>query len=185
MRGVVFTASPITLQSRCKRVPNEPIHTYGHSWPSTPECSFKIGDQQSEKKRWNSDWRAICNATRGIEVGRGVILHRGVSDSSDGDILPGGKYFLLMHYHTSAANSSPIDLSDCYKKPYRSLGGTKPPKAKPILSSKSMKTLAILPMPPTLRLLRCQTLQRETLTGRSWSTSDTMTSLRLSTALSG
>jgi len=83
-RGVVFAASPITLQSRCKRVPNEPIPAYGHSWPSPPECSFKIGHRQSEKKRWNSDRSAMCNATRGIEAARGVIRHWGVSDSSDG-----------------------------------------------------------------------------------------------------
>jgi len=82
-RGVVFAASPIALQSRCKRVPNEPIPTYGHSWPSPPECSFKIGDRQSEKKRWNSDRRAICNVTCGIKAARGVIRHRGVSDGSD------------------------------------------------------------------------------------------------------
>ena len=51
MRGEVFAVSPIALQSRCKRVPNEPIPTYGHSWPSTPECSSKLGDRPSEKKR--------------------------------------------------------------------------------------------------------------------------------------
>jgi len=84
MRGVVFAASPIALQSRCKLVPSEPIPMYGHSWPSPPECSFKIGDRQSEKKRWNSDQRAICNATPGIEAAHGVIHHWGVSDGSDG-----------------------------------------------------------------------------------------------------
>ena len=41
-RGEVFAVSPIALQFRCKRVPNEPIPTYGHSWPSTQDCSFKI-----------------------------------------------------------------------------------------------------------------------------------------------
>jgi len=45
---------------------------------------FNIGDRQSEKKRRNGGRRAICNATRGIDAGRGVICHRGVSDSSDG-----------------------------------------------------------------------------------------------------
>jgi len=30
-RGEIFAASPMALQSRCKRVPNEPIPTYGHS----------------------------------------------------------------------------------------------------------------------------------------------------------
>jgi len=47
------------------------------------ECVFRI-DRQSEKKRRNGDRTAICNATRGIDSGRGVIRHRGVSDSSDG-----------------------------------------------------------------------------------------------------
>jgi hypothetical protein len=28
--------------------------------------------------------RGLCNTTRGIEAGRAVIRHRGVSDSSDG-----------------------------------------------------------------------------------------------------
>ena len=32
-RGEISAASPIALQSRCWRVPNEPIPTYGHSWP--------------------------------------------------------------------------------------------------------------------------------------------------------
>jgi hypothetical protein len=83
-RGEVFSASPIVLQSRCKRVPNERIPTYGHSWPSTPECSFQIGDRQSEKKRLNCDGGAICNATRGIGAGRGVSHHRHFPDGSDG-----------------------------------------------------------------------------------------------------
>ena len=40
---------------------------------------------QSVRKTWrNCDRRAMCNATRGIEAMRGVICHRGVSDSSDG-----------------------------------------------------------------------------------------------------
>jgi hypothetical protein len=32
-RGEVFAASPIAFQSQCKRIPVEPIPTYGHSWP--------------------------------------------------------------------------------------------------------------------------------------------------------
>jgi len=83
-RGVSFAVSPIALQSWYQCVPNEPIPTYRHSWPSTPECSLKIGDRQSEKKQWNSDERTICNATCGIDAGRGVSRHRGVSDGSDG-----------------------------------------------------------------------------------------------------
>ena len=39
---------------------------------------------QSEKKLRNGDRRAVCNATRGIDAGRGVIRHRGVSHGTDG-----------------------------------------------------------------------------------------------------
>jgi hypothetical protein len=51
MRGLLFAASPIALQSQFNLLPNEPIPMYGHSWPSMPDCSIKIGDQQSEKTR--------------------------------------------------------------------------------------------------------------------------------------
>jgi len=47
------------------------------------ECVFRI-NRQSEKKRRNSDRRAICNATRGGDAGHGVNRHRGVSDGSAG-----------------------------------------------------------------------------------------------------
>jgi len=50
---------------------------------TTPECLFKIGDRQGEKKWWNGDWWAICNAMRGIDTWRRVIRHRGVSDGLD------------------------------------------------------------------------------------------------------
>jgi len=82
-RGVVFTASLIALQSRCKLVPNELIPMYGHNWPSTPECSLRIGDRQSKKKQWNSDRRVICNATHGSVAWHEVIRHRGISDDFD------------------------------------------------------------------------------------------------------
>jgi len=48
-----------------------------------PECSFKIGDLQSEKKQWNRDLRAICNQTRDIDAGRRVIRHQGISHGPD------------------------------------------------------------------------------------------------------
>jgi len=51
---------------------------------ATPECLFTIGDRQSEKKRRNGNQRAICDATRGLDAGRGVVRHRGFSDGSDG-----------------------------------------------------------------------------------------------------
>ena len=51
---------------------------------TTPECLFKIGDSQREKKWRNGDRRAICNVTRGIDARHWVIRHRGVSAGSDG-----------------------------------------------------------------------------------------------------
>jgi hypothetical protein len=50
---------------------------------TTPEWSFKIGDWQNAKRQWNSDRRAIYNATRCIDARSGVILHWCVSDCSD------------------------------------------------------------------------------------------------------
>jgi len=46
------------------------------------ECVFRI-DRQREKRRRSGDQRVICNVTRGIDAGRGVIRHWGVSDGSD------------------------------------------------------------------------------------------------------
>ena len=51
---------------------------------TTLQYSFTIGYRQSKKNQRNWDRRAICNATRGIGAGRGVICHRGSSDGSDG-----------------------------------------------------------------------------------------------------
>jgi len=81
-RGEIFAMSPIAFQMRaCTQ------WTHSDVWSQlapTPECLLKIRDRQSEKNRWNSDWRAICNATHGIETGCGAIRHRGVSEGSDG-----------------------------------------------------------------------------------------------------
>jgi hypothetical protein len=80
------------VQSRCKCVPNEPIPTYGHNCPQTPECLFKLGDRQSEKKWRDGDQMAICNAMRGIDPGRGVIRHCRVSDGADAARPDWGSY---------------------------------------------------------------------------------------------
>ena len=40
-RGQIFAASPIALQSRFKRVPNEPILTYGHCCPQRQSVCLK------------------------------------------------------------------------------------------------------------------------------------------------
>jgi len=70
-------------------IPMQPRTQWTHSdaWlqlAPTLQCSFKIGDRQSDKKWCDSDCRAICNARHGIQVGCGVIRHQGVSDDSDG-----------------------------------------------------------------------------------------------------
>jgi hypothetical protein len=51
---------------------------------TTPDSSFKIGDQQNTMTQWNSDRRAIDNATHFIDTRCGVFRHQGVSDGSDG-----------------------------------------------------------------------------------------------------
>jgi len=49
-----------------------------------PHYWFKIGDQQREKKLWNSNQRAIYHATPVIHTKCRVIRHCGVSPCSDG-----------------------------------------------------------------------------------------------------
>jgi len=41
-RGDIIEVSPIALQSRCKRVPKEPIPTYSHSWPQRQSVRLKL-----------------------------------------------------------------------------------------------------------------------------------------------
>jgi hypothetical protein len=40
-QGEIVAMSPIALQSRCMRVPNESIPTYGHSWPERLSVCLK------------------------------------------------------------------------------------------------------------------------------------------------
>jgi len=68
----MFAASPIALQSWCKREPNEPIPMYGHSSAQCQSVFLKIQDRQRVKKRQNSDCRVR------------IICHRGIADGSDG-----------------------------------------------------------------------------------------------------
>jgi len=84
-----FRGSAQLRGSLCIAIPMQACTQWTHSdvWSqlaTTPECLFKVGGRQSEKKRWNGDRRPICSSTCGIDAGRGVIRHRGVSDSSDG-----------------------------------------------------------------------------------------------------
>jgi hypothetical protein len=100
--GEVFAALPIALQFRCKHVLNEPILTYGHSWPSTPDCSFTIWDCQSEKKRGTARggqyaMRRMVFALGAEYAATGISLMT-LTDRvySDGVIPHGRNYFLLM-----------------------------------------------------------------------------------------
>jgi hypothetical protein len=62
MRGEIFAASPIAI----------PMQLY------TQETRSDVWSQLA------GDWGAICNMTRGIDAGHGVIRHWGVSVGSDG-----------------------------------------------------------------------------------------------------
>jgi len=52
IRGEILAESPIALQSRCKRAPNEPMLTYGHSWP---QCPSFLSTQESDRTTRNGD----------------------------------------------------------------------------------------------------------------------------------
>jgi len=69
-RGQIFAASPIALPFLCKRVPNEPIPTYGHSWPQRQSASLKW---ETDRARRNGE-TAIGGryATRPVELTPGA-----------------------------------------------------------------------------------------------------------------
>jgi len=104
MRGEIFAASPIVLQSRCQRVPNEPIPTYGHSWPQHQIVCLKL---ETDREGINGEM-----VIGGRYVTRRVVLTPGAEYSatgvsltalmdrvhSDGATLPGWKWFLLMPF---------------------------------------------------------------------------------------
>jgi hypothetical protein len=50
-RGEIFATSPIALQSRCMRVPNEPIPMYGHSWPQRQSVCLKFETDRASRTR--------------------------------------------------------------------------------------------------------------------------------------
>jgi len=87
-----FRNAAPSLPQSCAAVSATPKFDYPNSQISErPECtSITAGAFRSiwECSCWvwgrNGDRRAMCNATRGIDTGRGVIRHRRVSDSSDG-----------------------------------------------------------------------------------------------------
>ena len=101
-RGEICTASPIALQSRCKRVPNEPILTYSHSWPQRQGDCLKLETNTTER---NGE-----TAIGGRYTTRRVVLMPGVAYSvtgvsltalmervhSEGAIPPQWNMFLLM-----------------------------------------------------------------------------------------
>jgi len=102
-RGEIFTTSPIAFQSQCKRVPNEPIPTYGNSWP------------QWQSVRWQWETGGVRRngetAIGGWSATRHVVLRLGAKWSatgvslmaltelihSDGAIPSAWKYFLLIY----------------------------------------------------------------------------------------
>ena len=57
------------LQSRCKRVPNEPIPTYGHSWPQRQSVGLKY---ETDRARRNGE-----TAIGGRYATRRVVLTPG------------------------------------------------------------------------------------------------------------
>jgi len=71
-QGEIIAESPIALQSRYKRIPNEPFPMYGHSCPQRQSDRLK---EETDKTRRNSE-----TAIRG----RGVIRHQCISHGSDG-----------------------------------------------------------------------------------------------------
>jgi len=78
----IFAASPIAIPMQvCTQLTYSEVCS---PLATTPECFFKIGDWQGEKKRRNGIRRAISSAMRTIDTGPEVIRHRGVSDRSDG-----------------------------------------------------------------------------------------------------
>jgi hypothetical protein len=95
--------SPIALQSRWKHIPNEPIPTYGQSWPQRQSDRLK---SETDRTRRNSE-TAIRGryGTRCVELMPGaewsatVVSLRALREHvySDWAIPPGRKYFLLMH----------------------------------------------------------------------------------------
>jgi len=74
MRGEIFAMSPIKLQSRWKRVPNEPIPMYGHSWP---HCQCVSLTKETQRVRRNVE----------TAIG-GWYAMRGVVSVSNGSGLP-------------------------------------------------------------------------------------------------
>jgi len=74
--GEILTASPIALQSRCKCVLNEPIVTYGHSWPQCQSVCLK-----QETNRGRRTWET---AIRRRYATRRVVLMPCTEDSATG-----------------------------------------------------------------------------------------------------
>ena len=68
-RGEIFAASPTVLQSRCKRLPNEPIPTYSHRWPQRQTVCSK---SETDRERRNGE-----TAIGGRYATRRVVLTPG------------------------------------------------------------------------------------------------------------
>jgi len=70
--GDIFAASPIALQSRCQRVPNAPITSYGQNWPQHQSGPWK---SETDRTRKNSE-----TMIRGRYATRCVALMPGVEN---------------------------------------------------------------------------------------------------------
>ena len=101
-QGDIFSASRIALQSWFKRVPNEPIPTFGHSWPPRQIVCAKL---ETDRTRRNCE-----SAIGGRYAKRRILLKLGPENyatgvsltsrtklfHSDRGISPRRKYFLLI-----------------------------------------------------------------------------------------
>ena len=73
-QGQIFAASPMALQSRCKRVPNETIPMYCHSWPQSQ--SFHLQCKTDRVRRYGE------TAIGGQYATRRVVLMPGTEYST-------------------------------------------------------------------------------------------------------
>jgi hypothetical protein len=49
IRGEILAGSTISLQFQWMRIPNEPIPTYGHSWPQSQSDHLKYGAHRTRR----------------------------------------------------------------------------------------------------------------------------------------
>jgi hypothetical protein len=99
----IFVMSPIALQSKCKRVPNEPIPMYGHSWPQLQSGCLKLETDRAKTQgeiaiggRYGTGRVVFWPGTE-YSATRVSLIALKESIHFDGAIPPGWKYFLMMY----------------------------------------------------------------------------------------